>query len=272
MQALSERLGAVLTGATLEGYQILGFSGLKTATPSPDSLLGQRVEAVGRRGKYLLIRFADGSRIAVHLSQAGRLDIEEPPKTTKPRGSVVRLRFGPRALLVREHGTQRKAGWWVLGPGDDGPLANLGPEVDEPATAELILHGADNRHLHTILRDQHTIAGIGRGFADDILHRARLSPFASLRSLDDEARKRLLEAVGSVLEEGLRAERQRRGGLSQPRLGEHFVIHNHAGEPCPRCGTSLQRVSFESHEIVYCPHCQTGGRVLADRRLSRLLR
>ena len=272
MQALAERLGAALDGATLEGYELLGFSGLKTATPPPDVLIGQPLVEVGRRGKYLLLRFGDGTRVAVHLSQAGRLDIETPPKRTKPRGSVVRLVFGPTALLVREHGTQRKAGWWVLGPDDDGPLATLGPEPDDPAFADFVLHGDDNRHLHTILRDQHTVAGIGRGFADDILHRAEVSPFASLRSLDEDSRRRLLEAIGAVLAEGLAGERQRTGGLSEPKLGGRFTIHNHAGDPCPRCADTLQRVSFESHEVVYCPRCQTGGRVLADRRLSRLLR
>lgn len=272
MQALAERLGAAFAGATLERYELLGFSGLKTASPSPDDLVGLPLEGFGRRGKYLLLEFAGGTRVAIHLSQAGRVDIEMPPKATKPRGSVVRLVFGPGAVLVREHGTQRKAGWWVLGPGDEGPMASLGPEPDEPAFADFVEHGDDNRHLHTILRDQRTVAGIGRGFADDILHRAQLSPFASLRGLDADARRRLLEAVADVLGEGLAGERQRQGGLSEAKLGGRFMIHNHAGEPCPRCGEALQRVSFESHEVVYCPRCQTGGRVLADRRLSRLLR
>ena len=272
MQALSERLQEALGGATLERYELLGFSGLKTAAPPPDVLVGQRLDHFSRRGKFLLLVFADGTRIAVHLSQAGRVDIERPPKQTKPRGSVVRLHFGGTALLVREHGTQRKAGWWVLAPGDDGPMATLGPEPDDPAFAEFVRQADDNRHLHTILRDQHTVAGIGRGFADDILHRAELSPFASLRSLDAEARDRLVGAVEAVLAEGLAGERRRSGGLSEAKLGDRFTIHNHAGEPCPRCAENLQRVSFESHEVVYCPRCQTGGRVLADRRLSRLLR
>jgi formamidopyrimidine-DNA glycosylase len=228
---------------------------------------------VGRRGKYLVFSFDGGARLLVHLSQAGRLDVESPPKATRPRGAVARLTFeGGRALLVREHGTQRKAGWWVLGPGDDGPLATLGPEATDPATDELIRTDQSPRQVHTWLRDQRTVAGIGRGYADDIVHRARLSPFAAVRSLTPDQREALRQAVHEVLDEALAAERQRSGGLSEPRLGDRFTIHNRAGQPCPRCGETLQRVSFDSHEISYCPTCQTKGRVLADRRLSRLLR
>ena len=151
-------------------------------------------------------------------------------------------------------------------------MAALGPEPTEPAFAELIAHGDDRRHLHTLLRDQRTVAGIGRGYADDALHRARLSPFASLSALDEEGRARLLDAVTEVLDEALVRERERVGGLSASSLGDRFAIHRRAGEPCPRCDRRLERVSFASNEIVYCPDCQTGGRVLADRRLSRLLK
>ncbi len=273
MQALAERLDAAFGGAVLSGSDLLGFSGLKTAEPGPDALVGHRVASFSRRGKFLVAEFDDGHRVLVHLSQAGRLDVESPPKSTKPRGSVVRLHFDNGAsLLVREHGTQRKAGWWVLAPGDDGPLADLGPEPGDEEFATLIMTGDSTRQLHSMLRDQRTVAGVGRGYADDALHRAQLSPFASLRSLDPDARRRLLESVRSVLSQGLTAERARTGGLSDAKLGGNFTIHNHAGLPCPRCGETLLRVSFESHEIVYCKRCQTKGRALADRRLSRLLR
>jgi formamidopyrimidine-DNA glycosylase len=278
MQALAERLAEELTGAVLEGFEPLGFSGLKTFSPPPESLVGTAVEAVGRRGKYLVFEFG-GPRILVHLSQAGRLDIEAPPKKTRPKGSVVRVRFTVPdgqdsliALLVREHGTERKAGWWVLAPGDDGPLAKLGPEPDSDAFAEFVRTSDDGRRIHTLLRDQRTVAGVGRGYADDALHRARLSPYASLKGLDLDERERLLAAVRVVLADGLERERARKGGLSEPKLGGHFVVHGKAGVPCPVCGDDLKRVSYESHEVVYCPKCQTGGKVLADRRLSRLLR
>ena len=125
MQALAERVEEWLDGATFEGYEPLGFSGLKTAVPSPDELVGRTLTGVGRRAKYVLLEFSGEPerRIVFHLSQAGRVDFEQPPKRTKPKGSVVRWKFsGDKAVLVREFGTERKAGWWVLGPGDEGPL------------------------------------------------------------------------------------------------------------------------------------------------------
>jgi formamidopyrimidine-DNA glycosylase len=272
MQALAERLDAALTSRALTRSDLLGFSSLKTFAPAPEDLVGETVASVGRRGKYLVITTGTGRRILVHLSQGGRLDLEEPPKSTKPRGALVRLVFGDRAILVREHGTQRKAGWWVLERGDDGPLSTLGPEPDTPEFDALVLSGDSTRQIHTLLRDQHVVAGIGRGYADDSLNRAKLSPFSSLRHLSDEERRRLLESVHSVLAEALDRERTRRGGLSDARLGERFLVHNRAGQPCLNCAGPLRVVQFDSHEIVYCPTCQTKGKVLADRRLSRLLK
>jgi formamidopyrimidine-DNA glycosylase len=279
MQALSERLGTCFTGAVVDRLEVLGFSALKTVKPSPADVAGAVVTGTGRRAKYLVVELAmagsaDGAlRLLVHLGNAGRLDIEEPAKSTRPRGSLARLTFADgRALLVREHGTQHKAGLWILGPGDDGPLAGLGPEVDEEGFAEQLLRGDSTRQLHTLLRDQRFLAGVGRGYADDALNLAGLSPFTSLRSLDSPARQRLVDAVRATVAGALDSERGRSGGLSANSLGDSFSVHNRAGQPCPRCGGTLQRVSFESHEVVYCPGCQTKGKVLADRRLSRLLR
>lgn len=274
MQALAERLDALLAGQSITRYEPLGFHGLKTAVPAPEAALGAPITRVGRRAKYLVFDTVDAPRLLIHLSQAGRLDVESPPKRTKPKGSVVRLVFGgiDSALLLREHGTERKAGWWILGPGDDGPLARLGPEPDSEAFAEYVRTAGDWRRLHTMLRDQTTVAGIGRGYADDVLHRARLSPFTTLASLDTDGRTRLLDAICAVLAEGLERERRRTGGLSENRLGEHFTVHGKFGAPCPACGTDLAHISYESHEVVYCPTCQTAGKVLADRRTSRFLK
>jgi formamidopyrimidine-DNA glycosylase len=273
MQALGERIEEWLGGATFDGYTPYGISGLKTYDPPPESLIGARVDHVDRRAKYVSIWFDTGVRIVFHLSQAGRLDFEEPPKQTKPKGSVVRWRFSDgRAVLMREFGTERKAGWWVLAPGDVGPLDGLGPEATSDEFADWIRTSTDGRRIHTILRDQRTVAGVGRGYADDILHHAQLSPYASLKSMKPEERERLLGAIHEVLAEGLERERKRTGGLSQNKLGEHFTVHGKFGTPCPRCGDDLKRVSYESHEVVYCPKCQTGGKVLADRRLSRLVK
>jgi len=271
MQALAERLGTAIGGAVLARTVPLQFSALKTYDPPPEAVHGRKVTAVGRRGKYLIIDL-DGPRILVHLSQGGRVDVEDPPKQTRPRQAVLRLAFeGGPSILIKEFGTERKAGWWVLGPGDEGPLERLGPEPDSDRFAGLVLEGDDKRRVHTILRDQRTVAGIGRGYADDILHRARLSPYATLASLDEQQRRALLDAVGMVLDEGLAEERKRTGGLPT-KIGDHFVVHGRYGEPCPACGADLRRVSYESHEITYCPACQTGGKVLADRRMSRLIR
>jgi formamidopyrimidine-DNA glycosylase len=272
VQALAERLSDLLTGSTFERADPLQFSSLKTFDPRPDALKGLVLEGVGRRGKYLLWRFDGPLRMLVHLSQGGRIDVEDPPKRTKPRGAVVRLSFAGRpSVLVKEFGTQRKAGWWVLPAGEEGPLAKLGPEPTSEEFEELLLTGGDNRRAHTILRDQRTVAGIGRGYSDDILHAAKLSPYAALSGLSSEERHRLLDAVRTVLDDALEVERRRAGGLPT-KLGDHFVVHNRAGTPCPRCGEDLRRVSYESHEVTYCPHCQTGGKILADRRLSRLVR
>jgi formamidopyrimidine-DNA glycosylase len=272
MQGLAERLDSALSGATLSGVEPLQFSALKTVVPPADAAVGHKVEGVGRSGKYLLIDFVDGPRMIVHLSQGGRLDLEETTKRTRPKGAVVRLRFdGGPDVLVKEFGTERKAAWWVLKRGDDGPLEGLGPEPFSDEFASLIRTGDDKRRIHTMLRDQRTVAGVGRGHTDDILHRAQLSPYATLASLSADERERLLTAVHEILESALEGERKRTGGLPT-KLSDRFVVHGRAGLPCPRCGDDLRRVSYESHEVVYCPQCQTGGKVLADRRLSRLIR
>ena len=271
MQAVAERLDDILRGARLSELVPMQFAALKTYDPLPESLVGRTVDEVGRRGKYIEATLGD-LRLLIHLSQGGRIDVEDPPKTTRPRGAVVRFRFeGRPSILVKEFGTERRAGWWVLRKGDEGPLAKLGPEPLSEEFAAFVRGGGDRRRLHTILRDQRTVAGIGRGYSDDILHRARLSPFATLEGTTPEERERFLEAVGEVLEEALEAERRRGGGLPT-RLGDHFAVHGRYGLPCPRCGQDLRRVSYESHEVAYCPNCQTGGKVLADRRLSRLVR
>ena len=271
-QALAERLDEVLAGASLDALDMLQFSSLKTYTPRPAEALGHVIERVSRRGKYLVLELDGGVRVLVHLSQGGRVDVETPPKSTKPRGAVLRIRTHDRAsVLVKEFGKERKAGWWVLAPGDDGPLGALGPEAGSPETDELFRSSDDARRVHTILRDQRTVAGVVRGYSDDILHRGRLSPFVSLDRLGSTDRRALLEAVRQVLAEALEAERRRTGGLPT-KIGDHFTVHGRYGEPCPRCGDDLRRVSYGSHEVTYCPTCQTGGKVLADRRLSRLVR
>ena len=286
VQALAERLEAAVGGAPFAGAVAHQFSALKTVVPGPETLVGRRLASVGRRGKFVVFEFAGpagpgggapgeavaGPRLLVHLSQGGRVDVEDPPKQSRPKGAVVRLRFeGRPAVLLKEFGTERKAGWWVLAAGDDGPLAALGVEPFSEEYAALVLSGNDSRRVHTLLRDQRTVAGIGRGYSDDILHRARISPYAPLAALSEGERQALLAATREVLTEALDAERRRTGGLPT-RIGDHFTVHGRYGTPCPRCGADLRRVSYESYEVTYCPACQTEGKVLADRRLSRLVR
>jgi formamidopyrimidine-DNA glycosylase len=272
IRALAERLDEVMRGGVFAAADVLSFSSLKTVSPRPTELVDATVASVTSHGKFVVVAFDDGRRLLFHLSQGGRVDVESPPKSTKPRGAVVRFRLVDRpSVLVKEFGRQRKVGWWVLAPGDRGPLARLGPEV-LTSEADAVLHTAvDNRRVHTVLRDQRTLCGMGRGYTDDALHAAMLSPTSQLAKLGDADRERLVGAIHAVLTDALEAERQRTGGLPT-KLGDHFTVHNRAGEPCPRCGAELRRVSYESYEVTYCPPCQTGGKVLADRRLSRLLR
>lgn len=282
MQALSERLDLLLTGSTLLQIEILGFSSLKTYAPAHESVLGQRLVSVTRRAKYLVWEFDDGVHVLLHLSHAGRLDIERPPKSSRSRGSAVRFVFGHDGskfdgesigVLMREYGTHRKASWWVLAPHDQGPLASLGPEPGSEEFAETILTSNSRRRLTTDLRDQHLLSGIGRGWGDDILHRAKLSPFASLHSLSPQQREALLRSINDVLVEALELERTREGGMSEAKLGGRFKVHGRSGEECPTpCGDTLSRVSFENYEMTYCATCQTGKRMLADRRMSRILK
>jgi len=271
MQALAERLDEAVGGAALIEISPLQFSAMKTFDPPAEAFAGRTLESVGRRGKYLVFGFG-GPRILVHLSQGGRVDVEEPPKKTKPKGSVVRFFFEARpSILIKEYGTQRKAGWWTLAEGDDGPLVRLGPDPFSDGFEDLIMTADDGRRVHTILRDQRTLSGIGRGYSDDILHGARLSPYDSLKKLDEAQRRTLVETTRAILTAALGEERKRTGGLPT-KIDNRFSIHGRYGFPCPRCGADLRRVSYEGYEISYCPECQTKGKVLADRRMSRLIR
>ncbi|HEX2089849.1 MAG TPA: DNA-formamidopyrimidine glycosylase family protein, partial [Actinomycetota bacterium] len=165
-QALSERIDERLGGATLVRLEPLAFSALKTVLPPPEELYGHVLVGVGRRGKFLIFDFAT-ARLLVHLSQGGRVDFEEAKKSTRPRGGVLRMTFDRLpAVLVKEFGTERKAGWWVLPADEDGPLSKLGPDPFSEEFAELIRSGSETRRLHAMLRDQRVVAGIGRGYSD----------------------------------------------------------------------------------------------------------
>jgi formamidopyrimidine-DNA glycosylase len=242
---------------------------LKTFDPPLSALERRRFRGAERRGKRLLFPTDDGELVLlVHLMTAGRLKAlgagESGPKTP-----AFQLEFeGGSRLVLTEAGKKKRAGVWLLTPAAAREeLAHLGPDALGIGAAELggILRER-SRRLHALLRDQRALAGIGRAWANEILHTARLSPYALSTDLDDEEVARLAEAVNEELARGL--ELRERGASNE----KTYRVHDRLGQPCHVCGTPLAQVDFEEHTIYYCPDCQTGGRVLKDRRLSRLLR
>ena len=242
---------------------------LKTFDPPLAALEGRKLAGAERRAKRLLFPTEDGELVLlVHLMTAGRLKYlgfgEKRPKTP-----AFRLAFeGGAELILTEAGKKKRAGVWLPPPeAVEQELGHLGPEANEVDAAQLceILSG-ESRRLHSLLRDQRVIAGIGRAWANEILHAAKLSPYALSRDVAPDEVERLANAMRSELERGLEL---RERGASDART---YRVHRKLGEPCYVCGTPIAQVDFEEHTIYYCPECQTGGRVLKDRRMSRLLR
>jgi len=242
---------------------------LKTFDPPLATLEGRRLRGVERRGKRLLFPTADGELVLlVHLMTAGRLKMLGAGENG-PKQPAFALEFaGGSRLVLTENAKKKRAGVWLLTPEAAAEeVAHLGPEadtLDAPTLAEILRN--DSRRLHPLLRDQRAIAGIGRAWANEILHAAKLSPYALSTDLDDAEAERLADAINNELARGLEL---RERGASDART---YRVHDRLGEPCHVCGTPLARIDFEEHTIYYCPECQTGGRVLKDRRLSRLLR
>jgi formamidopyrimidine-DNA glycosylase len=242
---------------------------LKTFDPPLAALEGRQLSGAERRGKRLLFPTADGELVLlVHLMTAGRLKFlqagEKAPKTP-----AFALEFaGGSKLVLTENAKKKRAGVWLLTPeGAAAELDHLGPEalgLDAESLGEILRK--ESRRLHALLRDQRAIAGIGRAWANEILHTAKLSPYALSTDLTDEEVARLAAAVNDELARGLEL---RESGADDAKT---YRVHRRLGQPCHVCGMPLAQVDFEEHTIFYCPNCQTGGRVLKDRRLSRLLR
>ncbi len=271
LQAHAERLAEDFGGAELAGFRPITFTALKTYRPDPSEAVGSPVTSFGRRGKHLLMEIGQVTFV-IHLMQGGRLKPDEK-QAAKPRGGIARWTFADgRALLLTEPGTERKAGVWVVS-GDleaQPPIEGLGPDADtlDADGWKEVLAGRSSR-LHGVLRDQHAIAGIGRRLANEICHRAKLSPFANASKLSPEQVGALAAAVQECIAESL-AEEQTHGEMVKS--AERGGIHHSAGKPCPRCGDSLRTVEYRRYTVVYCPTCQTGGKVLADNTTSKFLK
>ena len=272
VQAHAERLTEAYAGTELARFRPLTFTALKTYAPAPEAAQGHPLKDVGRRGKHLLLRF-EPVTFVVHLMQGGRLK-DDPKQAAKPRGGQARWSFADgRALLLTEAGTERKAGVWVVEGPPEGqpPLDDLGPEADTLSRDELgRLLTEHSMRLHGWLRDQRILAGLGRRLANEICHRAKLSPFATTGKLDAEAVDRLYAAMGECIAESLAYERTRSDmSSSADRPG---AVHHREGQTCPVCGDTIRAVEYRSYTVNYCPTCQTGGKVLADNTTSRFLK
>jgi formamidopyrimidine-DNA glycosylase len=277
VEITARRLGAALAGAEIESAAAPGINALKTFDPPLSALEGAAIGGVRRRGKHVIVdvEAAEPLALLVHLMSAGRLQLFDKRAGPRDRTSRLLVRVtGDRELRLREFGTKQRA--WVKllradGVDEDEALAALGPEAwpDPPPFEELL---TEPRPLHSLLRDQHVITGIGRSWVDEILWTAQLSPFKRADDLVPLEAQRLREATVERLGAALEHYEETVQLPIPDKLPMPLLVHRHQGEPCPRCGTTLEAVHYEDYVMTYCPQCQTEGRVLKDRRLSRLLK
>jgi formamidopyrimidine-DNA glycosylase len=272
----ARRLGRALSGAEIESALAPGLVALKTFDPPLDELAGKEIAGVRRIGKMLAVD-AGGLTLLVHLMSAGRLQLFDARASLRDRSSRILVRIADgRELRLREFGTQQRA-WAKLLRSDEVPaddaVATLGPDAfPAPPPGEFAELLEQPRHLHPLLRDQRTIAGIGRSWVDEILWTARLSPFQRASDLDSETVEELRAACDQVLGGALDHYEQVVGDRVPDKMPMPLQVHRRAGEDCPRCGARIQAIHFKDYVMCYCPEEQTGGRVLKDRRLSKLLK
>jgi formamidopyrimidine-DNA glycosylase len=275
VEITARRIDTALRGATVESVLAPGMNVMKTFDPPLDALVGREVTGVRRIAKMPVVEFGDLS-LLIHLMSAGRLRVFDKRASLKDRASrvLVRLEDG-RELRLREFGTKQRA-WAKLLPSDavaeDEMVATLGPEAWPAPPLEELAAAIDHpRHIHPLLRHQRDIAGIGRSWVDEILWEARLSPFKKGTELNEEEIERLHAGLG-VLGAAIDHYEATIGPDLPDKVPMPLKVHKREGEPCPRCGTTIEAVFFSEHQMNYCPKEQTGGRVLKDRRLSKLLK
>jgi formamidopyrimidine-DNA glycosylase len=282
IQAHAERLTQQFAGRVLADFRPFNFTALKTAVPAPSEAFGEPLLGVGRRGKYLLLGF-EPVTFVVHLMQGGRL-VADTKRSAKPRGGQARFVFEPvelddgsiddTALLLTEQGKERRAGVWCVPSGTaltSPPLDKLGPEAADITAEQLArLFAANSMRVHGFLRDQRMIAGIGRRLANEVCHRARVSPFANTRKLGVQGASGVAAAISSCIAEGLEYERTRDDMSSSK--DRPSAMHSRTGDPCPDCGDAVRAVEYSGYTVNYCPTCQTGGKVLADNTTSKFLK
>lgn len=273
VRAHAERMTAGLAGDVLKSVQLIGFSTLKTYAPPLDAAVGRPLRQVATRGKHLLLGFDDDTTHVVHLMQAGRLR-PDPKEAKRPRGGLIRWGFADHgAWLLTEAGTERKVGVWVVvgDPTTQEPLAHLGPEADTVDAAQLAdLFGQHSARLHTFLRDQRLLAGLGRMLANEICHRAGVSPFAQTSKLGAAEAAVVVEAIRDAVAAALESERARDDMSASAERPSR--VHNRTGEECPVCSEVIRAVEYRAYTVNYCPTCQTGGKVLADNTTSKFLK
>ncbi|HVC07582.1 MAG TPA: DNA-formamidopyrimidine glycosylase family protein [Solirubrobacterales bacterium] len=275
VEIATRRLSTALSGARVESALAPGINVMKTFEPPLEELAGRKVGGSRRVGKMPVVEFGELS-LLIHLMSAGRLQAFDKRASARDRASrlLVRLEDG-RELRLREFGTRQRA-WAKLlereAVAEDEMVASLGPEAWPPPPLAVFATLIDQpRHLHPLLRDQRTIAGIGRSWVDEILWEARLSPFQQGAELSAEQVERLHGALG-VLGQAIDHYEDLIGERVPDKMPMPLRVHRREGQPCPRCGTTIEAVFFSQHQTNYCPAEQTGGRVLKDRRLSRLLK
>jgi formamidopyrimidine-DNA glycosylase len=282
VEAHAERLEAQFRGRILTKFTPFNFTALKTAVPAPDEAYGHPLLGVGRRGKYLILRFEPISFV-IHLMQGGRL-LADTKRSARPRGGQALYTFArvaaaegsidETALLLTEQGKERRAGVWCLPSADldtSLPLSKLGPEAAGISPDELAeVFAANSMRVHGFLRHQGMVAGIGRRLSNEVCHAAQISPFATTKKLGADGAAKVAAAIDHCVAEGLAYERTRSDMSSSK--DRPSAVHKRTGETCPVCSDTIRDVEYSSYTVNYCPTCQTGGRVLADNTTSKFLK